>query len=303
MTSEPVLEAVVNISEGRRTEVIDALGAACGTALLDVHSDVDHNRSVFTVIGGTPRETETAVRQLADAVADGPLDLHESDGVHPRLGILDVVPFVALVDTDEKIAVDAARAFARWLAATHAIPVFLYDDADPERRSLPETRRDAFAIRRPDFGPASAHPRLGATAVGARKPMVAVNCELDTDDLAVARGIADAVRERDGGLTGVRALGFPLASRGRVQVSMNLVDLAATGLDVACERVRELARAAGHEVTAVEIVGLVPASALAGASPGFSAWSGVTAERTIEAARARAAAANGSAGAGGPTAP
>ncbi|MGZ8764207.1 MAG: glutamate formimidoyltransferase [Acidimicrobiia bacterium] len=298
-----MLEAVVNISEGRRSEVIGQLGAACSRALLDVHSDVDHDRSVFTIAGRTPAETEAAVRRLADAVAEGPFGLHESDGVHPRLGILDVVPFVALDDTDRAVAVGAARSFARWLASTHQIPVFLYDDADPDHRTLPATRRDAFRSRAPDGGPDSPHPRLGAAVVGARRPMIAVNCDLDTDDVGLARRIARSVRERDGGLVGVRALGFSLATRGCAQVSMNLVNLDATGLESACSRVRELAIAAEHDVARVEIVGLVPASALAGASTEFRAWSGVTAERTIEAAMALVAAATGSAGTGGPTEP
>jgi glutamate formiminotransferase len=300
-----VLEAVVNITEGRRPDVVAMLAAACGPALLDVHTDVDHDRSVFTIMASDASGTDAAVRRLADAVAAGPFDLHTSDGVHPRLGILDVVPFVDLGrDAGEgQVAVDAARAFASWLASTHAVPVFLYDAADPGRRTLPATRSDAFARRAPDFGPTSPHPRLGATAVGARAPMIAVNCELDTDDLALARSIAAAVRARDGGLPGVRALGFPLASRGHVQVSMNLVDLERTGLEAACARVRELAERAGRHVVAVELVGLVPARALAGSSPGFREWSGVTAERTIEAARARVAAAGRRPGANAPTGP
>jgi len=298
-----VLEAVVNVSEGRRPDVLADLARACGAALLDVHSDVDHDRSVFTLAGTSAGVTRAAVRRLADAVAGGPFDLHHGNGVHPRLGILDVVPFVALGDTDAAIAVDAATEFADWLASHHGIPVFRYDDADPQRRSLPATRRDAFSSRAPDAGPPSPHPRLGATAVGARRPMIAVNCRLDSDDLDLARRIARTVRERDGGLVGVRALGFPLAGRGCVEVSMNLVDLDTTGLQPACERVRELARRAGHDVVDVEIVGLVPASALAGTTADFSAWSGVTAERTIEAATARAAAASGGRGPGGAPAP
>ena len=291
----------MNVAEGRRPGVIDQLAAACGAALLDVHTDVDHDRSVFTIVGAIPVETEAAVRRLADAVAAGPFDLRNSNGVHPRLGILDVVPFVALGAGDEELAVRAARAFARWLASTHDIPVFLYDDADPDRRTLPATRRDAFRSRPPDAGPDRPHPRVGATAVGARRPMVAVNCELDTDDLDLARRLAHDVRERDGGLPGVRALGFALATRGRVQVSMNLVDLETTGLEAACGRVRALAHSAGHDVVRVEIVGLMPASELARASTDFSAWSGVTAEHTIEAAMARGAGGGGSLGSGGPT--
>jgi glutamate formiminotransferase len=298
-----VLEAVVNISEGRRAQVIRALGAACGTALLDVHSDVDHDRSVFTITGATPTDTEAAVRRLADAVAGGPFDLRGSSGVHPRLGILDVVPFVALDGCDHAVAVHAAHSFARWWASTHDVPVFLYDDADPDRRTLPAARRSAFSTRSPDTGPASPHPRLGATAVGARGVMIAVNCDLDTDDIDVARRIARSVRERDGGLTGVRALGLPLATRGLAQVSMNLVDLAATGLETACDAVRSLAHTSGHDVVRVELVGLIPARELARTSAGFSAWSGVTAARTIEAAMGRAAAAAGSSGSGAPSDP
>jgi glutamate formiminotransferase len=294
-----VLEAVVNVSEGRRPEVIDMLRRSCGPALLDVHTDVDHDRSVFTLVGATAAETEAAVRRLADVVATGPFDGYASDGVHPQLGILDVVPFVAL-GADHEIAVRAARTFADWLASSHAVPVFLYDDADPDGRSLPDARRDAFVSRSPDVGPPDPHPRLGATAVGARRPMIAVNCELDTDDLDLARRLARRVRERDGGLPGVRALGLRLATRGRVQVSMNLIDLAATGLEPACNRVRDLAADAGHDVVRVEIVGLLPASELAGTSPEFSAWSGVTAVHTIEAAMARAEADDGAPGSDGP---
>ena len=294
-----MLEAVVNVSEGRRADVLDGLRRACGPALLDVHTDADHDRSVFTLVGATPAETELAVRRLADAVAAAPFDRTESDGVHPKLGVLDVVPFVA-VGGDSTLAVDAARAFGAWLASEHAVPVFFYDGADPGARSLPDVRRDAFTARPPDVGPPRPHPRLGATAVGARPPMIAVNCELDTDDLDLARDIARRVRARDGGLAGVRALGFPLATRGRVQVSMNLVDLEATGLEAACIRVRDLAASTGRAVIRVEIVGLVPASELAETSAGFSAWSGVTAERTIEAAMARVAAGGDGPGSGGP---
>jgi glutamate formiminotransferase / 5-formyltetrahydrofolate cyclo-ligase len=300
-----VLEAVVNVAEGRRALVLDRLRDACGPPLLDVHSDVDHERSVFTIAGPTTTETEDAVRRLADAVTEGPFDLGESNGVHPRLGILDVVPFVALGDTDDEVAVDAARRFARWLAATHGVPVFLYADADPGRRSLPAARSDAFTARAADAGPASPHPRLGATAVGARPPMIAVNCDLDTDDVGIARRIARAVRERDGGLAGVRALGFALSTRRCSQVSMNLVDLGATGLEAACTCVRALANADGHDVERVEIVGLVPAAEVAGVSDDFRAWSGVTDAHTIEAALARVATGDDArrSGAGGSSGP
>jgi glutamate formiminotransferase len=161
--------------------------------------------------------------------------------------------------------------------------VFLYDEADPAGRTLPETRRDAFAGRPPDVGPNTPHPRLGAVAVGARPPLVAVNCWLDTDDIRLAREVAAAVRERGGGLPGVRALGLAVASRGGVQVSMNLVALDRTGLERACTAVRARVEAVGRRVSRVELVGLVPAAELDRCRPAFLAWAGIGPEVTIEA--------------------
>jgi len=275
-----VLECVPNVSEGRRADVIAALARTCGGSLLDVHSDPDHHRSVFTLAGD---HVTQEIRSLADAVAER-VSIADHDGVHPRLGALDVVPFVALAGSVPGDAVAAAREFAPWLAAAHGVPVFLYGDADPGGRSLPETRRDAFEGRAPDHGPDRPHPTLGATAVGARPPLVAVNCWLDGDDVGLARRVAAAVRERDGGLPGVRALGLPLpAAGGRAQVSMNLVDLAATGLEAAVAAVRANVEAAGGAVEQVELVGLVPAAELERCSAGFLDWAGLTADATIEA--------------------
>lgn len=277
-----MLECVVNVSEGRRADVVEWLATACGAALLDVHTDLDHHRSVFTIAAADPLVTQLAVRSLTRAAADL-LALPEHEGVHPRLGVVDVVPFVALGSTPTAEAVDAAGAYARWIADELEVPAFLYDDADPEHRTLPSVRRDAFAGRAPDFGPDAPHPRLGATAVGARRVLVAVNVELEDDDLALARRVAHQVRERDGGLPGVRALGLALPSLGRVQVSLNLVDLAATGLEPALLAVRDAVDAAGGRVARVELVGLVPAAALDGASAEFLAWSGIGPDQTIEA--------------------
>jgi glutamate formiminotransferase len=297
-----VLECVVNISEGRDRAVLDTLAAACGAALLDVHTDPDHHRSVFTIAAREPPATEAATRALARAAASH-LALSDHDGVHPRLGVIDVVPFVALAPTPPATAVDAARVFASWIGAELGIPAFLYDEADPSRRTLPDLRRDAFVVRSPDAGPAEPHPTLGATAVGARPPLVAVNVEIDGADLALARSIARAVRERDAGLAGVRALGLRLASRARVQVSMNLVDLDATGLEAACIAVRELVEGAGARVAGVELVGLLPAAALAACSPAFRRWSGISERQTIEARVAPAGAGAAGAGPGGDRAP
>jgi glutamate formiminotransferase len=277
-----VLECVVNVSEGRRADAVDRLAAACGSALLDVHTDADHHRSVFTIATADPLVTQLSARQLARAAADL-LSIAEHEGVHPRLGVIDVVPFVALEPTAAGDAVDAASSFAAWIAEDLGIPAFLYDDADPEHRTLPSVRRDAFTARMPDFGPDAPHPQLGATAVGARRPLVAVNVELEDDDLELARRVAQQVRERDGGLPGVRALGLELPSVGRVQVSMNLVDLDATRLEPALVAVRDAVEHAGGRVARVELVGLVPAVALEGAGDEFLAWSGIGPDQTIEA--------------------
>jgi glutamate formiminotransferase / 5-formyltetrahydrofolate cyclo-ligase len=275
-----VLECVPNVSEGKDTAVLDALAAACGPSLLDRHEDPDHHRSVFTLAGPGIRDAETAAAALARAVS-AQLDFTDHAGAHPRFGMLDVVPFCAL-DEDEEVAAAAAMAFAEWVAADVGVPVFLYDDADPLRRSLPELRATAFAKRAPDVGPLRPHPTLGAVAVGARPPLIAVNCWLDTDDLLVAREIARHVREVDGGLAGVRALGLAMQSEGVAQVSMNLVDLPVNGLEAACSEVRRLAERDDWSVTRVEIVGLIPEAELERCSEEFREWAGVTPDVTIE---------------------
>jgi glutamate formiminotransferase / 5-formyltetrahydrofolate cyclo-ligase len=253
--------------------------------LLDAHRDADHHRSVFTLAGPGPRDAIGAVQALARATGEL-LDLRTHRGVHPRLGALDVVPFVAF-DEPRQAAVDAAVAFADWAAAALRVPVFLYDRADPEGRTLPAARRDAFVRRAPDRGPSTPHPRLGAVAVGARPPLVAVNCWLDTRDVPLAREIATSVRERDGGLPGVRALAFALPDADTTQVAMNLVDLDRTGLEEACTALRRRVEAAGSHVTRVELVGLIPAAELAACSPPFLDWAGLGPDVTIEARLAR----------------
>ena len=277
-----------NISEGRDRALLEGIAEACGPSLLDVHTDPDHHRSVFTLAGPGPRDAETAASALARFTA-ARVDLSAHEGVHPRLGVIDVVPFVAL-DEDTEVAEDAAHSFAAWAVEELAVPVFFYDDADPKKRSLPELRRDAFTKRPPDAGPVAPHPSLGAMAVGARPPLVAVNCWLDTNDELVAREIARKVREVDGGLPGVQALGFLLESQGVAQVSMNLVDLPVTGIEAACTEVRRLAGRDDFDVTRVEIVGLIPAAELDRCSEEFREWAGVSEDVTIEgrlSARAR----------------
>jgi glutamate formiminotransferase len=278
-----VLEAVVNVSEGKDDRRIGAIGAAAGRALLDVHTDPDHHRSVFTVAARESAITEAAVRRLTEVALED-LDLRDHAGVHPRLGVVDVVPFVALPPTPADVAAAAAHAFGAWLARVRRVPVFFYADAAPDHRTLPTVRRDAFTPALvPDLGPSAPDPRAGATAVGARPPLVAVNVELASDDVSIARRIARETRERDGGLLGVRALGLPLESRGTVQVSMNLTDLAATGIERACTEVRDRARVWDVRVERIELVGLMPAAELERCSRAFRTWSGLDERVTIEA--------------------
>jgi len=279
-----MLECVVNVSEGRDRHALRAVADACLPSLVDVHTDADHHRSVFTLAGPGPHDATTAAHDLAGAVAAN-ISIADHDGVHPRLGALDVVPFVALGGTtaERAQASTAARKFGEWWADTYAVPVFFYDDADPDARDLPHIRRHAFKTREPDFGPGAPHPTLGVTAVGARKPLVAINLLLVTREVATARRIAREIREQDGGLPGVRALGLMLESQGRPQVSMNLVDLARTGIEEACLDVRELARREGTDIASVEVVGLVPRVDLDRCSDEFLTWANIDASAAIEA--------------------
>jgi glutamate formiminotransferase / 5-formyltetrahydrofolate cyclo-ligase len=278
-----VIECVANVSEGRDLTVLRALADATRPALLDIHADADHHRSVFTIAGRELRGTQMGARGLARSVARQ-LDIAGHEGVHPRLGALDVVPFIALGTSvsEHEAALEAAESFARWWSTAYDVPVFLYGDADPKRRDLPSARNTAFKSRAPDFGPPTPHEKLGATAVGVRAPLVAVNCALVTREVDVARRIAGVVRERNGGLPGVRALGFMLDTVDRAQVSMNLVDLQRTGIERACRTVRVEARKERTDVLSVELVGLVPRAELERCSDEFLEWSGLDAASTIE---------------------
>lgn len=270
----PVLECVPNISEARRPAVLDAGAAAvtaAGAALLDVHSDTDHNRSVFTM-AGTPGAVSAAAHALAD-VTIANVDVRTQQGVHPRVGAIDVIPFVPIAGLTMEACVAIARQFASDLAARHGLPVFLYEDAAaaPHRRRLEAIRRGGLAglaarMRepdwRPDFGPATPHVSAGVTVVGARVPLIAWNITLATDRLDVAADIARRIRESSGGLPCVKALGLPLAQRGVVQVSMNLTDHRVTSMRTVFDAVAAAAAQHGVGVIDSEIVGLVPAAAL-----------------------------------------
>ncbi|MCV0403049.1 MAG: glutamate formimidoyltransferase [Chloroflexi bacterium] len=274
-----LIECVPNFSEGRRPEVVDeivrAVAAIDGVTVLDHSRDVTHNRSVVTFAGSAEPVVRAATAAVGRALEL--IDMAKHTGAHPRIGAVDVVPFVPLGTTRIEECVDLARRFGEQIAARFDLPVYLYGDAAlrPERRRLAEVRRGqyeairdeigAFAHRAPDFGPARVHPRGGAVAVGARKPLIAFNINLRTDDRAIAIKIANAIRESSGGMPAVQAMGVLLENPGQprmAQVSTNLVDWERTGIAAVVREVRRLAREAGTDIDHCELIGLAPTGAL-----------------------------------------
>jgi glutamate formiminotransferase len=279
--AEALLECVPNVSEGRDRAVIRELADAvesAGAQLLDVHSDVDHHRSVFTYLGA-PDAVERATLALG-RVAVERIDMRRHQGVHPRVGALDVVPFIPLRGSSMEDAVRSSRRFGRAFSEATGVPVFFYAEAAerPGRRELPVIRWGGFeglAARLaepewcPDRGRTSPHPSAGVSVVGARGPLIAFNAMLDTADVTVAKAIAASVRESaPGGLTAVRALGVSLASRRTAQVAMNLLDYRVTPPAAVAARVEREARTRGAAVAEWELVGCAPADAFAGWTAG-----------------------------------
>lgn len=255
-----MLECVVNVSEGRDRTLLSALDAACGPDLLDRHTDADHHRSVFTVVG------EGAARALAAAAVER-LDLRRHTGAHPRFGVVDVVPFVPLDGSSMADAVAARDRFCDWASDVLRVPCFAYG---PER-TLPEVRRRAFVDLAPTTGPASPHPAAGAMAVGAREVLVAYNLWLREPDLERARDLARRLRSPT-----VRALGLRVGTA--VQVSFNLISPSVTGPAEVWDRV-----ASEVEVELAELVGLAPQSVLDRTDPARWAQLDLGPDRTIEA--------------------
>jgi glutamate formiminotransferase/formiminotetrahydrofolate cyclodeaminase len=271
-----IVECVPNFSEGRNAAKVSQLVAAIrpvpGVRVLDYTMDADHHRSVITFAGEPEAVVEAAVRVARRAVEL--IDLNHHSGEHPRIGAIDVLPFVPVRGVTMDDCVALARRAGQRLARELQLPVYLYERAAmrPDRFDLADVRRGGFEVlrdeigvnpdRQPDFGEARIHPTAGAVAVGARPLLIAYNINLATDDLSIAKNIARAVRGRDGGLQFVKALGFELKERGQVQVSMNLVNYEATPIFRTFELVKREAERYGVAVTGTEIVGLVPQAAL-----------------------------------------
>jgi glutamate formiminotransferase / 5-formyltetrahydrofolate cyclo-ligase len=275
----PIIESIPNISEGRRPDVIERLADAVrsipGVRLLDYSSDASHNRSVFTLAGDAGPLKAATLALFEQAL--GTIDLRHHEGEHPRLGAVDVVPFVPIEGVTMKDCVALATDVAATVADRFALPVYLYEEAsvNPLRKNLEDIRRGEFEGLTqkmaqpgwaPDFGPSAPHPTAGASVVGARMPLIAYNVNLQTDRLDVAKKIATAIRQSSGGLRYVKAMGIAIEDRGIVQVSMNLTNYEKTPIFRVFDLVRREAARYGVTVLESEIVGLVPSAALVSAA-------------------------------------
>jgi len=290
-----LIECIPNVSEGRRPEVIaamaDAIRAVAGVRLLDHSSDPSHNRSVLTMAGDADGVERAVLALFERAVAD--IDLRTHSGEHPRLGAVDVVPFVPIEGVTMAECVALATRVGAAVAERFQIPVYLYEEAsaNPARKNLEDIRRGEFeglAAKMatpgwaPDFGPSAPHPRAGATVIGARMPLIAYNINLATDRLDVAKKIAAAIRQSSGGYRFVKAMGISLDGRGIVQVSMNLTNYEKTPIFRVFETVKREAERYGVSILESEIVGLVPSAALNAAAEVYLQIEGFTRDQVLE---------------------
>lgn len=289
-----LLECVPNISEGRDQKKVALIAEEVkkhkGVKLLDCSSDKDHHRSVFTLIG-EPEATEDAAFSLATKALDL-IDMSEHKGGHPRLGAVDVVPFVPVQGVEMEEAVQIAHEFGKRLGE-RGIPVFFYEEAAtrPERRDLPSIREGEYEglakklkdpAWKPDAGPDQFYPKSGATVVGARFPLVAYNVNLKTNDLSLAKAIAKKVRFKDGGFHHVRAMGVDLKEKGMVQVSMNLTNYRVTNIPKVFEFIKEEALKKGVAIEGSEIIGLIPLEALGGVAQHYLKCRSFSVRQVIE---------------------
>jgi glutamate formiminotransferase len=294
-TLKQILECVPNFSEGRDPARIEAIvqpfRGRKGVKLLDTQRDEDHNRLVVTVVGEPEALKSAVLEAMAAAVAR--IDLRQHRGQHPRMGAVDVVPFIPVRNVTMAAAVELSRQVAAAAAEQLNLPIFLYEESAsaPHRRNLAEIRKGQFEgmpvkLRQPewapDFGPAEVHPSAGVTAVGARMPLVAYNVNLGTTNLEIANDIARKLRHLSGGLRYCKAIGIALTERGIVQVSMNMTDFTRTALYRAFELVRIEARRWGVPIVGSEIVGLVPMAALIDAAAYYLQLENFAPEQVLE---------------------
>lgn len=290
-----IIECVPNISEGRNKDTIDrivkVLGEVEEVKLLDVCMDADHNRTVLTFIG-TPKAVEKGAEAVSQKVFEL-IDMSRHKGVHPRIGAIDVVPFVPLKGATMEDAVKSAYRFGFTLGEKYKVPVYFYGEAarDPARRELAHIRRGGYeGLKRrlydpawaPDAGPAFFSHKSGAVAVGAREPLIAFNINLASNNLQIAKNIARSIRESGGGLPYVKAMGVSLESRNIVQISMNLTHHKVTSLKMVFDRVKDIAAHQGVDILESELVGLIPEGAMKDVSPEYLKLSHFSPDRIIE---------------------
>lgn len=289
-----IIESIPNVSEGRRPDAVERMASAIrgtpGARLLDWSSDPSHNRSVFTMVGDAPSLKAATLALFECALAE--IDLRVHQGEHPRVGAVDVVPFVPIEGATMADCISLARDVAATVAERFAVPVYLYEDAatDPARRNLEDIRRGGFEGLRekmsthgwaPDFGPSQPHDSAGASVIGARMPLIAYNINLNTDRLEVAKKIAAAIRFSSGGLRYVKAMGVMLEDRNLAQVSMNLTNYQKTPIFRVFDLVKREAERHGVTILESELVGLVPAAALMAAAEYYLQIEGFSAPKQV----------------------
>lgn len=295
MSSNKIVECVPNFSEGRDLEKVEKIANAFrakeGVKLLDYSTDKDHNRMVVTVVG-EPEPLKKAVIE-AIGIAVETIDLNHHKGQHPRMGAVDVVPFIPIRNMSMEEAINLSKEVAKEVADKYNLPVYLYEKAAsaPHRENLATIRKGEYEGLKdkmelpewkPDFGPAQPHPTAGATVIGARMPLVAYNVNLNTDKLEIADAIARKVRFLGGGLRFCKAMGVELTDRGIVQVSMNLTDFTKTAIYRAHELVRIEANRYGVSVVGAEIIGLVPMDALIDTAAYYLGLEGFSTKQVLE---------------------
>ncbi len=290
-----IIESVPNFSEGRNLEkietIVNSFRGKEGVKLLDYQKDKDHNRLVVTVVGEPDPLKIALIEALGSAIEV--IDMRKHKGQHPRMGAIDVVPFIPVKNVSMAEAVDFSRKVAKEVSEKYNLPVFLYEESAirPERRNLADIRKGQFEAMadkikqpewKPDFGPQEIHPTAGVTAVGARMPLVAFNVNLDTNNLTIANDIAKKVRYISGGLPYCKGIGVELKERGIVQVSMNMTDYTKTALYRSFELIKIEAKKYGVNIVGSEIIGLVPMEALIDTAVYFLGIENFSMEQVLE---------------------
>ena len=283
-----IYECVINVSESKNSKILNEISTKINeNVLLDIHKDDDHNRSVFTLGSKNLQEIFSETKSLINSCFQN-LDVNLHDGVHPRIGVVDVVPFVmydeniGIINIDEQSEfLNSIQNFGKQINKVFEVPIFYYDFASNKKHTLPQIRKFGFNDIEPDVGKNKPHEKYGAIAMSARQPLIAINVNLDSNDLEVAKSIAKLVRESSGGIPGVRALGLNLHSQSKVQVSMNIVDLKKANAGDVCVTVRNIAKDFGTDGE-VELVGLRPKFHFETFSNEFLRWSNLDENGTIE---------------------